>query len=510
VRLGPSVGYFPEPEKSWCICTRAEEEVTRAILAESGMRPNFTRGMKYVGGWVGSEKMKERWIKPKVADWVYAIETLALVAVKYPQCAYRLLVTSLQNEWQYASRTVPDIGPHLKPVETALAVTFIPALLQIEGHVQPDFRRLLANGVKAGGMAIRDPVGDAPRLFATSQEASTVLVASILANGPLDSASHKRMVRAAGKRGRKARVDAEEAHLKGMGERLGRKVKKRLERAPETGAWLSSNPTRLNGGELSAFEFRDNILLRYGYRPKGLPAKCDGCAVDFEIEHALNCRKGGLVTMRHDDVRDEWAHLCGCALTKARVRTEPKIFYGAELTATTSADFHVASCPHSGRNAGNKKCTCKGPESRGDVLANGFWERQRACVFDVRITNTDSTCYGNTASDKILERHARAKMGDYEEACLEKRRDFTPLVYSVDGMACKAAKAAEKRLASLLAKKWHCPYPMMCRYVKNRMSLAVVRSTTLLLRGDRTMSWRRYGAEDGVAARAGEQGFAVD
>ena len=70
-------------------------------------------------------------------------------------------------------------------------------------------------------------------------------------------------------------------------------------------------------------------------------------------------------------------------------------------------------------------------------------------------------------------------------------------------MASKEARAAEKRLAGLLAKKWHRPYSEMVGYVKNRMSLAVVRSNTLLLRGNRSESWRRKGAEDGVAARAG-------
>eukprot|EP00804_Cyclotella_cryptica_P013322 CCRYP_019815-RA/>CCRYP_019815-RA protein AED:0.48 eAED:0.48 QI:0/0/0/0.66/1/1/3/0/88 len=44
--------------------------------------------------------------------------------------------------------------------------------------------------------------------------------------------------------------------------------------------------------------------------------------------------------------------------------------------------------------------------------------------------------------------HMRDK---YEEACLERRKDFTPLCYSVDGMPCEAARSAERRLASLLA-----------------------------------------------------------
>ena len=189
--------------------------------------------------------------------------------------------------------------------------------------------------------------------------------------------------------------------------------------------------------------------------------------------------------------------------------TPSKKIYGDELAATNSATLHVTSCPHSGQNAGRKKCNCLGWESRGDVSVHGFWTRQRNAIFDIRITNTDSKSYGNCSSENILERHAREKKADYEEACLEKRRDFSPLVYSVDGMPCKEARAAEKRMATMLAKKWHRPYPEMCCYVRTRMSLAVVRSTTMLLRGDRATSWRRKGAEDGVAARAGEQGFAL-
>eukprot|EP00804_Cyclotella_cryptica_P001838 CCRYP_018397-RA/>CCRYP_018397-RA protein AED:0.39 eAED:0.47 QI:0/0/0/1/0/0/2/0/108 len=57
--------------------------------------------------------------------------------------------------------------------------------------------------------------------------------------------------------------------------------------------------------------------------------------------------------------------------------------------------------------------------------------------------DTDSKSYGNTASDKLLERFAQLKRDKYEEACLERHR-HSPLCYSVDGMACKAARAAER------------------------------------------------------------------
>ena len=90
----------------------------------------------------------------------------------------------------------------------------------------------------------------------------------------------------------------------------------------------------------------------------------------------------------------------------------------------------------------------------------------------------------------------------YEAACLERRKDFTPLCYSVDGMPCKAAKAAERRLASLLSAKWGRQYSEMVNFIRTRMSLSVVRSNTLLLRSERAHSWNRRAPEDGISAAA--------
>ncbi len=102
----------------------------------------------------------------------------------------------------------------------------------------------------------------------------------------------------------------------------------------------------------------------------------------------------------------------------------------------------------------------------------------------------------------MLESSARRKKVKYEEACLERRRDFTPMLYSVDCMAEKHTRAAERRVAGMLSIKWKRYYSEMAHFVRTRMCLAVVRSNTLLLRGDRAMSWRRRAPDDGAGARA--------
>ena len=63
------------------------------------------------------------------------------------------------------------------------------------------------------------------------------------------------------------------------------------------------------------------------------------------------------------------------------------------------------------------------------------------------------------------------------------RRDLKPLIYTVDGLAGRDAKTAEKRLSKISAEKWQRKLSKMVGFVRARMPLAVVRLYKLLLRG---------------------------
>ena len=80
-------------------------------------------------------------------------------------------------------------------------------------------------------------------------------------------------------------------------------------------------------------------------------------------------------------------------------------------------------------------------------------------------------------SEKILESCARVKKLKYLQLCAELRRSFTPLIYSVDGMAGREAQAFEKRIAHLLAEKWERHYSKLRGFVRDRMALSVVAAT---------------------------------
>jgi hypothetical protein len=76
------------------------------------------------------------------------------------------------------------------------------------------------------------------------------------------------------------------------------------------------------------------------------------------------------------------------------------------------------------------------------------------------------------------------------------------MIYSVDGMADKHARAAERQIAGMLAAKWTRQYSQMACFVQTWMCLAVVQSNTLLLRGDHMMNWCRRAPDNGMGARA--------
>ena len=81
-------------------------------------------------------------------------------------------------------------------------------------------------------------------------------------------------------------------------------------------------PSTVNRTELGAQEWRDALFLRYGLETPDLPKSCNGCKVRISISHALDCKKGGLVMVRHNDLRDGVADLSGVGFVLLTARPE--------------------------------------------------------------------------------------------------------------------------------------------------------------------------------------------
>lgn len=130
----------------------------------------------------------------------------------------------------------------------------------------------------------------------------------------------------------------------------------------------------------------------------------------------------------------------------------------------------------------------------GDKGVRGFWKNGHECILDICITNTERRSHRNTKPLKVLANQEKEKRKKYEKSCHEQRKDFSPMVYSIDGMAGLLTRGVEKRLASHLAWKWKREYSEMCGYIRARMAISVVRANTLMWRGsrDRRRAQRPY------------------
>jgi hypothetical protein len=112
------------------ICKAKVTEEDLLVLEEF----KFTQleGSCYVGGFIGLPESLDKWLEPKIQEWVSSVEVLAKVVKQLPQAAFAGLGKLLQSEWQYLQRVVPGVAECFGLIEEALLDTFLPALLAVE------------------------------------------------------------------------------------------------------------------------------------------------------------------------------------------------------------------------------------------------------------------------------------------------------------------------------------------------------------------------------------------
>ena len=189
------------------------------------------------------------------------------------------------------------------------------------------------------------------------------------------------------------------------------------------------------------------------------------CGVQFSVDHAMVCQRGGFIIQRHNDLRDLEAEMLRMVCNDVKV--EPVL---QEVTGETL---------NHGAN--------KAPDARLDIHARGFWERQRSALFDVRLCQPNADSYRDLTPKQIYKKHENEKKRQYAERVMEiEQGTFTPLIFTTTGGMADESVKYHSRLAELIANKKGESYSSAISWIRAKVSFAIVRSAILWLRGSRS------------------------
>ena len=171
--------------------------------------------------------------------------------------------------------------------------------------------------------------------------------------------------------------------------------------------------------------FRDAVALRMGLDPPDpLPTHCPSCGEKFTLAHALECKRGGWVTRRHNEVIRAWMQYFkkGGAVS---VHAEPLL-----------RPLPKGTIPRPG--------TTKADDARADIVVRGADGRDH--FYDVAVIDSYAHSYMSKSALKPLTDYEHKKIAMYEDR-VSPMGSFTPLISSVYGTLAPAAATTANQVA---------------------------------------------------------------
>ncbi|CEL92308.1 unnamed protein product, partial [Vitrella brassicaformis CCMP3155] len=310
-RIGPSYGYHPEIAKCFLVVKPELEQIARELFEPEGVQ--IVTGKRFLGGYVGDEGGRVAFLGEKIEGWVHG--------------------------WDYVFRVVLTDECALSPLREAIAKELLPALLG--GPVTPSEVDLMLLPARFGSTGIRDLLDRAAAAYPASRASTKVVSKSVQGKAPFHPGDHRATIRYALTNSKQQQDVANKTKREVVLSHIDRRRHRVLSRSAEykTSGWLTTLPSTDNNTGLDAVEFRDALNMRCGRHPPGLAARCDHCNQPLTVDHALCCKRYGLMIRRHDELRDTFAELIGMAWGDAGVRREVVLKEGEEGEGGVRADI---------------------------------------------------------------------------------------------------------------------------------------------------------------------------
>ena len=203
------------------------------------------------------------------------------------------------------------------------------------------------------------------------------------------------------------------------------------------------------------------MRLRYGLPLKRFPSNC-GCSKPYNVQHAISCKKGGFVTLRHNELRDNIGEMLEEVTSDVKVEPALQPLSGEEIKGNQS------------------------DEARSDISARGFWIRGQREFFDIRVFDPNPQRHQNKNLRKYYEISEQEKKREYSSRILNvEQGTFTPLVFSATGGMGRECLMFFKKLSQLISIKRKEELSVVTYGVRCKISFALLQSCLLCIRGSR-------------------------
>ena len=316
---------------------------------------------------------------------------------------------------------------------------------------------------RCGGLGILNPVENADAEYTYSVKATSDL-AALIRN---QQTNLNLLDLDAVKKNKTEIKDEKNQKIKEKMERIATELDEKTRRyfqcAQEKGAslWLSCLPIKQLGYSINKQEFKDAICLRYGWAIPNTPNYC-ACGKRNSVDHALICKRGGYVSMRHNCLRNIEAKLLEDVCKDVII--EPELLpVNAEITSGNCSE-----------------------NARLDISCIGLWNPCERNYFDIRITHPNAESHKEKTLDQLYSENEQEKKRSYNDRVVNvEKGTLTPLVFTTSGGMSPECAKMNKQLAELIARKRNESYAHVIQYVRTRLRFALLRCTVIAIRGVR-------------------------
>lgn len=466
IEVGKSIGYTAKPSKSWLIVK--EEYYDYAVQKFTGTGIQITiEGQRHLGAVIGCPTFKVKYVTKMIDGWIDELRLLSKIAMVEPHIAYTAYIFGFQHKFTYVMRTIPDISSHLKRLDKAIEENVLKHVIHNHNFNYAD-RQWYSLPSRLGGLGIIIPSEISDICFQNSRNVTSKLVERIVRQHyPVIENEENANQRAVKQEIKIEKGRREQEKLNYVKSTLSPTKQKVLEAITEKGAsnWLSTMPIKQHGFYLNKQLFWDSIAMRYGLPLQRLPARC-ACDHIFNVEHALSCKTGGFISIRHNEVRDFTAETLKEVCNDVSV--EPL------LTPCTGENFTY-------RSANIEE------NARLDVSARGVWIKGNRAFCDVRVFNPLAHTYRNQSLKAAHKTNENAKKREYGERVLNiEHGSFTPLVFSCFGGMSEECTKFFNRVSDMISEKRNIEPSVARSWIRTKLSFSLIKTMNLCIRGSRS------------------------